>query len=147
MFKQYTITLMALILAQPAFADYKMLINKEARRQGVKPHIAIAIAMQESTLNPRKTNFEAGLYERKSLNHHTKLDFTALGLFQVVPFWQMERCGAKEPLDLMSPMANIRCGIKYIKYCRSRFKTDKKTIGCYNGDFSGDYYNLVRRYF
>ena len=81
----------------------KQMISREARKQGLDPAIAIAIAKIESRLNPKAVG---ALGE--------------IGLFQIRPqFAPVSR------RSLFDPATNIRVGVSMLVYARSRCPAQK----------------------
>lgn len=80
--------------------DYRQLVINEARRQGVDPRVALAIAGQESGFNPKATSPK-----------------NAQGLMQLIPA-TAKRFGVTDPYD---PVQNVQGGIKYFRWLLDRY--------------------------
>ncbi len=88
----------------------KKRIIREAKRQGLCPYLALSIAKQESNFNR---------YARSSAG--------AIGLFQLMPLTAKDL-----KVNPHSVEQNIYGGIKYLKFLRNKFGSDRLAIAAYN---------------
>ena len=88
----------------------KKRIVKEARRQGLCPYLALSIAKQES-----------------GFNCHARSPAGAIGLFQLMPLTARDLRVNPHCVD-----QNIHGGIKYLKFLRNKFGSDRLAIAAYN---------------
>ena len=96
-------------------------IHQEAKKQGLDPHLVLAVIDVES-------NF----------NRHAKSHVGAQGLMQVMPFWKKEY--GDESDDLYNPKVNIRYGCKILRYYLDRYKEPVKALAAYNGSLGKSKY-------
>lgn len=93
-------------------ATLEEIIQGIARKEGVSPTLALAVAKRESSLNPT-----------------AKSPKGALGLFQLMP-----ATAAELGVDPMDPVQNITGGVRYLKQLSDRYQGDvQKTLWAYNG--------------
>jgi len=95
--------------------DLQSQIVHQARIQGVPPHIALAVAEQESRFKP--TAMSKGNYGVMQIQLGTARRFGFAG-------------GPKELLD---PNTNIKYGIAVLAHCYKKYAFDMMSLGCYNG--------------
>jgi len=113
----------------PAKADIRSAIAEAARRQGVDPALALAVAMQESGFNPAAVNKASG----------------ATGLFQLMP-------GTARGLgvDPNNPSQNIQGGIQLLHDLLQKYHGDVgaalKEYGGFVTQDPSDYINRINRY-
>lgn len=110
------------------------IIVATARRYNVDPHLALAIAWQESRWN------------QNSLSHKG-----AIGVMQCLPGtgrWMSQRIG--RTLDLHDTRDNITCGVALIQTLRKSAKNDRELIAAYYQGMasvrSKGMYNDTKRY-
>lgn len=77
--------------------QYAEVIRSKAREMGIPPELAVAVAYQESRLNPRSASSPAG----------------AMGIMQVRPIAAREV--GVDPTKLQDPGTNIDAGLRYLK--------------------------------
>lgn len=93
-------------------ATFEEIITGLAKKEGVSPALALAVAQQESGLDPV-----------------AKSPKGALGIMQLMP--ETAKDLGVDPLD---PVQNISGGIKYLKTLSDRYQGDvQKTLMAYNG--------------
>lgn len=130
--------LLALIfIAQPAFGNEK-LIRKYAKEARVPPDLAIAIARQESGMNPLCINIEGKDFWPKTRAEAERLARGAaeedlsydVGLMQINSQWLKK--WKLDPVALLDPETNIRTGIKILKQEIDRYGPNWKAVGAYH---------------
>ncbi len=103
--------LISLVLtASYANADIVQLITKEAKKQGLDPKIALAVAQVESGLNPNAVGPQG-----------------ELGLFQLHPkFFNQPR--------ILDPALNAKLGIQHLLYWKKfcPVKNNLEWVSCFN---------------
>lgn len=104
--------------AVPSREATRALIARTARRYGVDPALAVAVAYQESGWNQRRVSVA-----------------NAIGVMQVIPSsgrWASQLVG--RPLDLLSTRDNVTAGVVILKALgRSAASTDHAIAGYYQG--------------
>ena len=103
-------------------------------RYGIDPHLALAIAWQESRWNQNSRSHKG-----------------AIGVMQCLPGtgeWMSRRIG--RTLDLHNTRDNITCGVAYIKTLKRSAKSDRELIAAYYQGLtsvrSKGMYNDTKRY-
>jgi len=95
--------------------DLQSQIVHQARIQGVPPHIALAVAEQESRFKP--TAMSKGNYGVMQIQLGTARRFGFAGA----------------PKELLDPNTNIKYGIAVLAHCYKKYAFDMMSLGCYNG--------------
>jgi hypothetical protein len=115
--------------------EYARIIGEKAKEMGIPPTLAIAIAYQESKLNPNAPRGADGEY----------------GIMQVMP--KTGKGMGFTNKDLADPAKNIEAGLKYLKQNLDAFNGDAKlaTIGYNAGTdssffFGGNLPNVTKQY-
>ena len=101
--------------SQPSRSRIRAMITSTARRYGVDPALALAIAKQESGWNQRAVSL-AG----------------AIGAMQVMPgtgAWMSEVVGRR--LNLLTAHDNITAGVAYLRWLLDRTSDDRDAIAAY----------------
>lgn len=94
-------------------SNITQIIADAAAQAGIDPNLAIAVAVQESSLNPNAVNPASG----------------AMGLFQLMPATAAS-LGVADPMD---PVQNAGGGCAYLAQMLSMFGGDtSKALGAYN---------------
>ena len=109
-------------------AEVRHLIVKKAKRVGVNPELALAIAWQES-----------------GWQHHVKSSAGALGAMQVMPGtgrWMSAYLG--RDLNLRNLHDNVSAGVVLIKVLRSQAKLKRAVAGYYQGLAGVRQYGMYR---
>ncbi len=105
----------------PSRSQTKAMIVATARRHGVDPKLALAVAWQESGWNQRQVSVA-----------------NAIGVMQVIPSsgqWASDMVGRK--LNIMSTQDNITAGVAILRSLqRSAKSTDQAIAGYYQGLYS-----------
>jgi hypothetical protein len=101
------------IISDPHFkANLNLLIKKLAKRHGVDENLIRAVLAKESGGNPLAVSPKG-----------------AMGLMQLMPETAMSM-GVQDPFN---PEQNLAGGVKYLKYCLSRFNQDRTlALAAYN---------------
>ena len=125
------------LMAAPSYG-FEKLFAARCKEAGVPKAIAIAIAKQESALNPLcvnvagedfwpETKAEATRIIREA---QTKSQSFDVGLMQINSQW-IKRWGM-DPVDLLSPDLNIRCGLRILKQEFKRHGVNWRAIANYH---------------
>ncbi|NHC45603.1 LysM peptidoglycan-binding domain-containing protein [Motilibacter sp. K478] len=104
--------------SMPSRDSIRALVASTARRHGVDPSLALAVAYQESGFNPRVVSVA-----------------NAIGTMQVIPTsgdWASSILGRR--LDLLDPRDNITAGVVLLRVLlRSAGSTERAVAGYYQG--------------
>ena len=101
-------------LRQPANSKrsfWQEVISRVASEAGIDPGLAVNVAKQESSLNPRAVNHSSG----------------AVGLMQLTA-----RTAASLGVNPHDVVANIRGGVHYLRQQLSKFGDEAKALAAYN---------------
>jgi soluble lytic murein transglycosylase-like protein len=101
--------------------DLRLLVEMEARAQGVKPELAVAMVEQESAWNPA------------AVENLPKLNSASYGLMQIQPGTARACPGKPGAAELLHPVANVRCGLFLMRRYIERTKSVHKALMAYNG--------------
>lgn len=99
----------------PGRSAVKDMVRQEARRQGVDPRLALAVAWQESRWTQRAVS-----------------EANALGVMQCLPStgrWVSSMVG--RDLDLLDTRDNITCGVALLRSLQRSAHTEEETIAAY----------------
>ncbi len=122
-------------VVDPNDASMDDLIEAAARRRGISPALARAIAQVESAGGRYVYRFEPALYEAMKGLRVSDSERRALasshGVMHVLGR-NAQRCGLQWS-QLYIPRLGIDCGIKILSDCLSRTKTVDRALICYNG--------------
>jgi hypothetical protein len=104
------LVLLVILISSTSQANYSELIKKEAKKQGIEPKLALAIAMVESGMNPKALGAKG-----------------EVGLFQLRPELHPKT-------QLLNPSVNIKLGIEQLKFWQKNCPVTEKYswITCYN---------------
>lgn len=94
--------------------QYAEIIRSKAQEMGIPPELAVAVAYQESRLNPRSASSSAG----------------AMGIMQVRPIAAREV--GVDPNKLQDPATNIDAGLRYLKKALDETGDTRVAIIYYN---------------
>lgn len=94
------------------------IVYQEARTHGIDPKLMLALVATESSFNPKSLSV-AG----------------AKGYAQVIPKWHRDKIKGR---DIWNPAVNIEVGVKVLKECFRRNKTEYSALACYNGAVTPD---------
>lgn len=94
--------------------QYAEIIRSKAREMGIPPELAVAVAYQESRLNPRSASSPAG----------------ATGIMQVRPIAAREV--GVDPTKLQDPGTNIDAGLRYLKKALNETGDPRLAVIYYN---------------
>lgn len=105
--------------------DIKLLIKTEASRQGIDPELAVAIAMVESSLNPKALGSKG-----------------EIGLFQILP--KLFKEGPKASVE-----QQVKRGIEQLRYWKRvcPLQEGHTFIICYNSGYRKPRYPLLNPYY
>jgi soluble lytic murein transglycosylase-like protein len=101
--------------------DLRLLVEAEARAQGVRPELAVAMVEQESAWNPA------------AIRNEPKIQTASYGLFQVLPESAKACPGKPGAAELLHPVANVKCGLHLMRTYLDRTKSTHKALMAYNG--------------
>jgi soluble lytic murein transglycosylase-like protein len=102
--------------------------------------LILAVIRVESKGNPKAIRFEPHLMAK----HNWPKEWAkSYGLMQIVYGYHKDTCGLTFPAQLFEPKINIRCGIKILQNCITKYNNLERGLGCYNGDKTGRYSKLV----
>lgn len=129
--------LLVLLFASPAFA-YEKIFDAQCKAAGVPKKLAMAIARQESGLNPLcinvegedfwpKNRAEAEAIIRRAQKEGRSFD---VGLMQINSQWI--RQWKIDPASLLDPETNIRHGLKILKDEIKRHGPGWRAVGAYH---------------
>ena len=135
--KFWPLLLLLLVLASPAHA-FEKLFREQCKAHGVPKDLAMAIARQESGLNPLcinvegedfwpKTRAEAEAIIRKAQKKDQSYD---VGLMQINSQWI--RQWNIDPVSLLNPEINILYGLRILKNEIRRHGMNWRAIGSYH---------------
>lgn len=135
--KILAIVLAALLLGSPAYAMDKM-FSTHCKTAGVPKDLAVAVAKQESSLNPLcinvagtdhtpKTRDEAVAIIKKAEKAKKSYD---VGVMQINSQWT--RAWKIDPVTLLDPDTNIRLGVKILKAEIARHGLNWQAVGRYH---------------
>lgn len=135
--KFWSLLLLFLLLATPAEALEKT-FREQCKAAGVPKDLAIAIARQESALNPLCINIEGEDYWPKTRAEAEKLIRTAqqkdqsydVGLMQINSQWIKQ--WKIDPVSLLAPDTNIRYGLRILKMEIQKYGMNWRAIGGYH---------------
>lgn len=121
------------------------IILEKSRQHKISEQVIRAMILTESTFDPDSEREEPGLYDdfvkyhKIGMTEREKTRFnTSYGLMQVVYGYWFKLCDLKSPIDLFNKETNLECGLRALKYCRSRAPFKDKTnqwlwaFACYN---------------
>lgn len=94
--------------------QYAEIIRNRAREMGIPPELAVAVAYQESRLNPNSASSRAG----------------AMGIMQVTPI--AARDVGIDPKNLQDPSENIDAGLRYLKQALDKTQDPRLAVIYYN---------------
>ena len=94
------------------------IVYQEARTHGIDPKLMLALVATESSFNPKSLSI-AG----------------AKGYTQVIPKWHRDKIKGR---DIWNVAVNIEVGVKVLKDCFRRNKTEYSALACYNGAVTPD---------
>lgn len=129
--------MLAIFAAQPACA-YEKLIAQHSKAAKIPSNIAIAIAKQESGLNPHCVNVEGDDYapanraEAEAIIKKAEAENKSydVGLMQINSQWIHK--WKIDPCSLLDPEANVRAGIRIFKEEIQRHGLNWKAVGAYH---------------
>lgn len=135
--KHLSIFLFILLLASPAFG-YEKIFREQCKSIGVPKELALAIAKQESGLNPLCINVagkdywpdtkeKAEAIIREAQKKNASYD---VGLMQINSQW-IRQWGI-DPVSLLDPATNIRYGLRILKDEINRYGLNWRAIGAYH---------------
>lgn len=135
--KFWSLALVFIFLSSPALA-FEKLFTEQCKAQGVPRELAMAIARQESALNPLcinvagddywpKTRSEAETIIRKAQKKDLSYD---VGLMQINSQWIKQ--WKIDPVSLLDPATNIRYGLKILKDEIRKYGMNWRAIGGYH---------------
>lgn len=140
-FKLAAISLLcALFLAvfpQMAFS-YEKMIKEHCAREKIPANIVLAIAKQESAMNPLCINVEGKDFTPETREEAEKIIRTAqakdqsydVGLLQINSQW-IKKWNI-DPVSLLEPEANIRAGLRILKKEIDRHGMNWRAVGAYH---------------
>ena len=107
--------------------DLDVLIEKEAKKQGIPSNIVKAIVLVESSGNPDAIKFEKSwkkIYHKKfpmtddysSEEEYNKV-FSSIGLMQISYVIWEDFCDLEHYSELFDSETNLKCGISILKDC------------------------------
>lgn len=94
--------------------QYAEIIRAKAQEMGIPPELAVAVAYQESRLNPQSASSPAG----------------AMGIMQVRPI--AARDVGVDPAKLQDPAVNIEAGLRYLKKALNETGDPRLAVIYYN---------------
>lgn len=119
----------------PNDASLDELIDAAARKRGIPPALARAVAQVESAGGRYVYRFEPALYEQmkglKISDSERRALASSHGVMHVLGR-NAQRCGIQWP-QLYMPRLGIDCGIKILSDCYNRTKNIDRALICYNG--------------
>lgn len=135
--KFLSIFLLVFLFASPAFA-FEKIFREQCKAIGVPKDLAMAIARQESALNPLcinvegddfwpETRAEAEAIIRKAQKKDQSYD---VGLMQINSQWIKQ--WKIDPVSLLDPETNIRYGLRILKNEIRRHGMNWRAIGSYH---------------
>lgn len=101
--------------------DLRLLVEAEARAQGIRPELAVAMVEQESAWNPA------------AIRNEPQIKSASWGLFQILPETAKACPGKPAAEELLHPVVNIRCGLHLMRGYLERTKSTHKALMAYNG--------------
>ena len=94
------------------------LVYQESRAHGIDPKLMLALVATESSFNPKSLSTTG-----------------AKGYTQVIPRWHRDKIKGRDIWDIS---VNIEVGVKVLKECFRRNKTEYSALACYNGAVTPD---------
>lgn len=94
------------------------LVYYEARTSGLDPKLVLALVATESSFNPNSLSVRG-----------------AKGYTQVIPKWHRDKILGR---NIWDTKVNIEVGVKILKDCFKRNRTEYSALACYNGGISAD---------